>query len=413
MPHQRAAAQQAQMVSHPIQNAAPMPMPNTGRPLIIDRYGRHWTLEQYNDFLRCKQMQASMRPEIRQQMQEISPPMTMNPQASVVSNRSGLQLAHQEFAALPARQLTTRQTSASTNVGPRKQLQSPAAVLQPQQSFITDQHGRQWTREQLNEISRHREAQKRLATPSKSSDATLTPASVKPSTQPLAHKQSVKKPQKPQKQSRQQPAAPQRIPKTQPPPQPTAPQSVPKLQPPPLEPHPTTHTAIEGRDPKYETHRLHLSALRSGITMSDIEKGTRIRDAMSNYVSAHTTTSSETTLQITAPSSTKPLYTAHNSNNTMDSAHAAALGLPLNFNMRPVLDKVRHKRYDGYPTFSGTNGPCVDEAAVKHICTVDPDGSLRAPEDTTLSETRARLLWELMNCTAAASGSASDSAGEK
>ena len=56
--------------------------------------------------------------------------------------------------------------------------------------------------------------------------------------------------------------------------------------------------------------------------------------------------------------------------------------------------------YPGFEDYAETNAdvlPDADEQEVlRSLCTVDEDGGLRAPEERSMSEERARLGWEML-----------------
>jgi hypothetical protein len=150
-------------------------------------------------------------------------------------------------------------------------------------------------------------------------------------------------------------------------------------------------------------HRLHLSALQNGVHMDDLEHGLFIHEAMTSYIYTQKEIRFRRSmldppaevLQQLAKSST--LSDAGWGNNMMDSAHAEALGLPVDFSMQPVLEKVRDPHYDG-SKYSGNDGGLLPPAGVDPtcICTRDDDGSLRATDDPSMSEEAAALQYDLI-----------------
>jgi hypothetical protein len=153
-----------------------------------------------------------------------------------------------------------------------------------------------------------------------------------------------------------------------------------------------------------DVHRLHLFALQNGVRMNDVEHGPFVHEAMTSYISTQKEIRYRRsmldppaeTLQQLANSST-PSDTGWG-NNTMDSEHAEALGLPVNFSMQPVLKKVRDPHYNGFE-YSGNNGGKLPPAGVDLtiICMRDDDdGSFRAPNEPSMSEEAAVLQYDLI-----------------
>ena len=74
--------------------------------------------------------------------------------------------------------------------------------------------------------------------------------------------------------------------------------------------------------------------------------------------------------------------------------HSASLGLPANLRHAAAMAKVRGPDFDfSFSENEGVDAPLPDDEA-RRLCTVDPDGSLRAP-DMPFDEMRANLEFEL------------------
>jgi hypothetical protein len=208
----RMAEKQAQM--HQAPRLQP-PVPNAGLPVLTDSFGRQWTQDEYDELVQRQQVRKAQawaaintgsQPQA-QQVQQVSPPGMNSPHySSPLTNYNHLMTIPNHVDLLPRQQGNMGPPLAPVN--PRTQSQnqqtSPLRTMGLQQSLITDQSGRQWTREQWSEMERRIKAQKSLLPPSKTPKATKTPIPTNPSTQPTAHKQRVSKAQT---QSRQWPTA--------------------------------------------------------------------------------------------------------------------------------------------------------------------------------------------------------------
>jgi hypothetical protein len=113
-------------------------------------------------------------------------------------------------------------------------------------------------------------------------------------------------------------------------------------------------------------------ATQPGIHLSDIE-GPAIREAMVNFPSTYHKSPHEV-----HPNKNPASHTLHR--NVYAPIHAASLGLPVSAAHAAALAKVRSPDYDySFSENDGIDAPLPNDAARK-LCTVDPDGSLRAPK---------------------------------
>ncbi|KAI4949421.1 hypothetical protein J4E91_005160 [Alternaria rosae] len=150
-----------------------------------------------------------------------------------------------------------------------------------------------------------------------------------------------------------------------------------------------------------------------GVTMADIENGPATQEFMTNYL-YELDSRRQATVQRIARSPHVPLYT----DNTMDTDHAKALGLPTHFSMAAVKKKVMDPNYDmSLPSLGHNNGGSseatregeskVDSAVTDN--TESPDeqrltseltsylASKQAEEEAQMSEQSAELLWQMQN----------------
>ncbi|KAG9193466.1 hypothetical protein G6011_03501 [Alternaria panax] len=97
---------------------------------------------------------------------------------------------------------------------------------------------------------------------------------------------------------------------------------------------------VDISDPTVHQRSLH-SPHRGGVSMADLEVGSSIHDNMVDYLS-ELESHHRITVNSIASTPLSPLFT----DNTMDTDHASALGLPTGFDMVPVINKVRCPDYD-------------------------------------------------------------------
>jgi hypothetical protein len=132
-------------------------------------------------------------------------------------------------------------------------------------------------------------------------------------------------------------------------------------------------------------------ATQPGIHLNDIE-GPAVREAMVNFPSTY-----HRSLHEVHPSENPASHTLHR--NVYAPIHAASLGLPVSAEHAAALAKVRSPDYDySFSENDGVDAPLPNDAARK-LCTVDPDGSLRAPE-VPWNEARADLEFRLQQAEA-------------
>jgi hypothetical protein len=162
-------------------------------------------------------------------------------------------------------------------------------------------------------------------------------------------------------------------------------------------------------------HQLHHHSHQSGVAMTDLETGLTIQDSMTNYLSELESHRRSSVKRI-SESPTIPLFT----DNTMNTAHAEALGLPTHFSMESIRKKVKDPTYDGYAPAADNNdvvpsqlahktqeysleaGEKLTAAITEFLQTTkqsaQPDGE--SANDPPITEEHAQLQWEMLNQTA-------------
>lgn len=149
-----------------------------------------------------------------------------------------------------------------------------------------------------------------------------------------------------------------------------------------------------------------------GVTMADIENGPATQEFMTNYL-YELDSRRRATVQHIARSPHVPLYT----DNTMDTDHAKALGLPTYFSMVAVQKKVKDPNYDmPFPTLGHDNGgpsealrrefrlespvtDTVEDADEQRLRSglTSYLASKQAEKEAQVSEESAELLWQMQN----------------
>jgi hypothetical protein len=136
-----------------------------------------------------------------------------------------------------------------------------------------------------------------------------------------------------------------------------------------------TFTPADGFHTGYGFDGVHperSNATQTGIHLDDIE-GPTVREAMVNFLSTY-----HKSLREIHPNKNPASQTLHR--NVYAPIHPASLGLPVSAAHAAALTKVRSPDYDySFSENDGVDAPLPNDAARK-LCTVDPDGSLRAPK---------------------------------
>ncbi|USP73069.1 hypothetical protein yc1106_00343 [Curvularia clavata] len=190
---------------------------NKRQIVAADQYGHQWTQEQYREMLRRRQLQmvhlsAAVSPLLQQQGQnvpQVSPPMTLSQRSSNNAGRPPTPWPRAELLQRQQMNIQSPQASPHPQSQEQSQLALPVVTSYMQQPVHPAPSECQLVPKQLAEMIRVRQARKNILPPSKSSNGAKAPIPAKPSTQPAAHKQGVRKPQKqPRPQSVLIPAPP-------------------------------------------------------------------------------------------------------------------------------------------------------------------------------------------------------------
>lgn len=419
--HARTVQQSQTQQSLPQQQAYPPIRPSShvveaGQPAFIDKFGRQWTRQQYEELIRRQQaqkaqasaaMSSGLGPQFQQDPQTSSP-MMMNSQNCEYTHNVHNEAASQNHLDLLRRQKGNMGPSpvpANPGTHQQRQCMPSPGTKSSQQSSITDQSGRQWTREQWEKVEKSRELKKNLVLPSQATKACVPGT---PTTEPAVHKQSVSKIQK---QPSRQPAASaahfkkpsvtqpakQAVPREvkvigkdvtneslNPTADPTSLLPVPEINQPnqvsmSKQPNVAPNTAPAPNPPR-------ISTQPTTVSQWDVENGRHIYDSMASFIFSHQEAYHEGLSKLEAAA----INPAVNPPPTVS---------PLAHFDPTIFKKVKHPQYTGFSVFSELNGGVLAEidnqALLKRICTVDPDGVLRAPEPRWVSEERAKLEWEI------------------
>jgi hypothetical protein len=136
-----------------------------------------------------------------------------------------------------------------------------------------------------------------------------------------------------------------------------------------------TFTPTDGFHTGYGFDGVHSepsNATQTGIHLNDIE-GPAVREAMVNFPSTY-----HKSLREVHPNKNPASQTLHR--NVYAPIHVASLGLPVSAAHAAALAKVRSPDYNfSFSENDGVDAPLPNDAARK-LCTVDPEGSLHAPE---------------------------------
>ncbi|EMD67416.1 hypothetical protein COCSADRAFT_352286 [Bipolaris sorokiniana ND90Pr] len=452
---QQFVEQQARMTqqSLPQQQLYPPTQPsshvsNAGQSTFIDKFGRQWSRAQYEELVRRQYVQkaqasaamsSGLAPQF-QQSPQTSSPMMMNSNNSWYANDMYNKVVPQKHSNLLQRQtgnIGPPPVPANSGAQQQRSYMPPPVTKSSQKPPTTDQSGRQWTQEQWEKVEKGRESKKILIP---SSQATKASVPGNPTTQQAVYKQSLSKIQKqPSRQPASSVAQPKRPSFMQ-----SAKQAVPRevkvtgkdvtneslnftsnstsLAPVPQsnqpdqvsmskQPNIASNTAPAPNSPPVSTQPTTISQW-------DVENGRHIYDSMTLFVSSRqeayheglaklkAATATVNTASSTAASNAVNNTTTNAVNRTVDNptaniAHSTNKYAPLSFpHFDPsIFATVKHPQYTGFNDFSELNDDVLAEVnnqvLLKKICTVDPDGALRAPEPRWVSEERAKLEWEI------------------
>ncbi|EMD92499.1 hypothetical protein COCC4DRAFT_58056 [Bipolaris maydis ATCC 48331] len=434
---ERSVEQQARM-AQPGQGQQPLPqqqvypptqpsshVANAGQPGFVDEFGRQWSRAQYEELVRRQQaqkaqasaaMSSGLGPQF-QQAQQTSPPMMMNSQASLQTNNMHYGMAPQEHSDLLQRQKGNMgPPPVPVNPGAQQQRQyvPPPGTKSLQQSPINDQSGRPWTREQWEKVEKSREVKKNLVPPSQATKGSV-PGS--PLTQPAVHKQRVNNIQKqpfhrpvssvaqPKKPSVMQPAkqaAPSEVKVTgkditNRSLNPTATSTslapvVPQSNQPDQVSMSKQSNIAPNTAPAPAPSPTPAPTQPTTVTQWDVENGRRVYDSMTSFVSSRQKAYHDGLAKLDAATTT-----------SNPPANVPVTNTPTASALPPfdpsIFATVKHPKYTGFNHFSELNGGDLadvdNQELLKRICTVDPDGALRAPEPRWMTEERAKLEWEI------------------
>ncbi|EUC42087.1 hypothetical protein COCMIDRAFT_104425 [Bipolaris oryzae ATCC 44560] len=406
-----------------------------GNPTFIDKLGRQWSRQQYEELVRRQEAQKAQASTTRgsglgsqlQQASQTPSLMTMSLNDSLHMNDMHNGMAPQTHPDLLQHQKGNMgPPPGPANPGVQQQHQyMPPGTKSLQQSPIADQSGRQWTRSEWEKVERCRESKKNLVPPSHATKASV-PGN--PSRKPVAHKQSMSKIQK---QPVSQPAASVAQSKkpsvTQP-----AKQAVPcevkvtgkevaneslnslatstSVAPVPQSNQPTQISMSKQPsialnttptpNPPPVVNQPPVSTQPITVSQWDVENGRMIHDSITSFISSHQEAHHEAISKVAAPTPTlNPRITSPSSTTNSPPTTATAPSLP-SPSILSIFTTVKHHHHStGLSDFSELNGGVLAKVdnleLLRTICTVDPDGSFRAPEPRWVSEERARLEWEV------------------
>ncbi|KAF5854554.1 hypothetical protein GGP41_007317 [Bipolaris sorokiniana] len=358
---QQFVEQQARMTqqSLPQQQLYPPTQPsshvsNAGQSTFIDKFGRQWSRAQYEELVRRQYVQkaqasaamsSGLAPQF-QQSPQTSSPMMMNSNNSWYANDMYNKVVPQKHSNLLQRQtgnIGPPPVPANSGAQQQRSYMPPPVTKSSQKPPTTDQSGRQWTQEQWEKVEKGRESKKILIP---SSQATKASVPGNPTTQQAVYKQSLSKIQK---QPSRQPAS----------------------------------SVAQPKRPSF------MQSAKQAVPREVKVTGKDVTNESLNF------TSNSTSLA-PVPQSNQPDQVSMSKQPNIASNTAPAPNSP------PVSTQpttISQWDYTGFNDFSELNDDVLAEVnnqvLLKKICTVDPDGALRAPEPRWVSEERAKLEWEI------------------